>query len=51
MKKQLDFYTNGLLKKALNLENDGYTRQSSSLRELVDNIGDDTASFKAKIGL
>lgn len=51
MKKQLDFYTDGLLKKALNLEDDGYTRQSSSLRELVENIGDDTAAFKAKIGL
>jgi hypothetical protein len=51
LKKQLEFYTNGLLKKAMDIAKDGFTKQSSSLKQMVEDIGDDTKKFTTALGL
>lgn len=49
--KELEFYTQGLLKKATAITQDGFTRQAASIRKTINDIGSDTAKFTSALGL
>ncbi|MGB1259736.1 MAG: protein kinase domain-containing protein [Akkermansiaceae bacterium] len=51
LQKELDFYTNGLLKKATDIAKDGFTQQANELQETVKEIGKDTTKFTEALGL
>lgn len=51
LKKQLEFYSAGLLKKASEIFATGFTRQAESIRDITEDIGTDTKKFVQQIGL
>ncbi|NNJ42796.1 MAG: protein kinase [Akkermansiaceae bacterium] len=51
LQTQLDFYTQGLLKKATELEQSGFYYPSRILTKLVDSIDEDTFNFLEVLGL
>lgn len=51
LQKQLEFYTQGLLKKAAGLTKNGFTRQANSIKQIIDDIDGDTSKFVDNLGL
>ncbi len=51
LKKQLEFYAEGLLKKATDLAKSGLTQQATAIKKIVTEIGEDTSKFTSALGL
>ena len=51
MKKQLEFYTQGLLKKASEIAREGFTEQAHNIRKNIEDIDKNTQKFTEILGL